>query len=173
MPSCPVRSRPVRLFLKSPYSLTSFFCFWWSLRRYGEERVRSSKQAIMPAREKGSTAPALTPEPSSRELKAVRRNGLLHCNCAATYHQRPDRRSSTYWRKGGRYGTGPGARSVHYPGIGDRIDLCFHSLKKPKEPAQKGHGKVTEFRDAAGNLRFVPEPPRIPRYPCAEIQGHF
>jgi len=62
---------------------------------------------------------------------------------------------------------------VYDPGTGDQVDRCIVSQKEPEEPAHKGHGKVTELRDAAGNLLFVPEPSRPPRYPCAEIQGHF
>ena len=60
-----------------------------------------------------------------------------------------------------------------HPGTGDQMNRCFYSLKEPEEPAHERHGKVTEPRDTAGDLLFVPGLRDLSRETCAEIQGHF
>jgi len=141
------------------------------ITRYGEERVRSSENVKNAGPEKESTAPAPCQEPSLDYAKAVR-GAVFSQSVTGTYQPRPDQRSPTYNRKGGRYGTGPGTRNMH-PGTGDQVDRCFLSQKEPEEPARKCHGEVAERCEAAGNLLLVPELRDLPRYPCAEILGHL
>jgi len=59
-----------------------------------------------------------------------------------------------------------------HPGTGDQVNRCVLFVKEPEEPAHERHGEVAERCDAAGDLLLVPGLRDLPRYPCAEIQGH-
>jgi len=59
-----------------------------------------------------------------------------------------------------------------HPDTGDLIDWCFYSQKEPEKSAHKRHGDKAELREAAGDLFRVPDLPKLPRYPCAEILVH-
>ena len=156
MPSHPAQSRPVRLFLNSacfshPFLLSGIHN---AIRGRARPLVRKFKNAG-PGRN-DSPGPCQSHHPVMRSGTATRFRTTLSL---ALIQQRPDRRSTTYKRRGGRYGTGPGTRSM-YPKTGDQVNRCFSSLKEPEEPAHKRHGNVAELRDAAGDLLFVPEPSR-------------
>ena len=83
----------------------------------------------------------------------------------------PDRRSTTYNRRGGRNVPGRGARK-NDPGSGDRTERFFFIHIDAQKAAGEGHEDGKDLCEAAGDLFRVPEPCKLPRDPGAERYGH-